>query len=55
MTELFSIFFNVIMPVFGIVLLGYLIGGRLALQAQTLTRVAYYVFVPAFVFQAVSI
>ena len=54
MTELFSIFLNVIMPVFGIVLLGYLLGGRLALQAQTLTRLAYYVFVPAFIFQAIS-
>ena len=54
MTELFSVFFNVIMPVFGIVLLGYLLGGRLSLQAQTLPRVAYYVFVPAFIFQAIS-
>jgi predicted permease len=44
MTELLSVFINVIMPVFGVVLLGYLLGGRLALQAQTLTRVAYYVF-----------
>jgi predicted permease len=54
MTELLSVFINVIMPVFGVVLLGYLLGGRLALQAQTLTRVAYYVFVPAFIFQAIS-
>ena len=54
MTELFSVFLNVIMPVFGIVLLGYLLGGRLSLQAQTLTRVSYYVFVPAFIFQAIS-
>jgi predicted permease len=42
------------MPVFGIVLLGYLLGARLDLQAKTLTRVAYYVFVPAFIFQAIS-
>jgi predicted permease len=54
MTELFNVFLNVIMPVFGIVLLGYLLGGRLALQAQTLTRLAYYVFVPAFIFQAIG-
>jgi len=54
MSELFSVFINVIMPVFGIVLLGYMLGGRLQLQAQTLTRVAYYVFVPAFIFQAIS-
>ena len=54
MTELFSIFVNVIMPVFGIVVLGYLLGGRLALQVQTLTRLAYYVFAPAFIFRAIG-
>lgn len=54
MTEFFSVFLNVIMPVFGIVILGFLLGGRLALQAGTLSRVAYYVFVPAFIFQAIS-
>jgi len=52
--DLFSIFFNVILPVFGIVMLGFLIGGRLQLQAITLTRTAYFVFVPAFIFQAIS-
>jgi predicted permease len=54
MSEIFSIFFNVILPVFGIVMLGFLIGGRLQLQAVTLTRTAYFVFVPAFIFQAIS-
>jgi malate permease and related proteins len=54
MTEFFAVFLNVIMPVFGIVILGFLLGGRLALQAQTLNRVAYYVFVPAFIFQAIG-
>jgi malate permease and related proteins len=54
MGAIFPIFLNVIMPVFGIVLIGYLLGGRLALQAQTLTRAAYYVFVPAFIFKAIS-
>ena len=54
MMELFSVFLNVILPVFAIVALGYLLGGRLELQARTLTRVAYYVFVPAFIFQAIS-
>ena len=54
MNELFNVFLNVVMPVFGIVLLGFLLGKRLQLQAQTLTRVAYYVFVPAFIFQAIS-
>jgi len=54
MTEIFSVFFNVVMPVFGIVVLGFLLGGRLQLQAQTLTRSAYFVFVPAFIFDAIS-
>lgn len=54
MAELFFVFLNVILPVFGIVLLGTFLGKRLELQARTLTRVAYYVFVPAFIFQAIS-
>ncbi len=54
MTELFFVFLNVILPVFGIVLLGALLGGYLELQARTLTRAAYFVFVPAFIFQAIS-
>ncbi len=53
MSELFNVFLNVILPVFGIVALGFLLGGRLELQARTLTRVAYYVFVPAFIFKAI--
>jgi predicted permease len=54
MTDLFNVFVDVIMPVFGIVVLGYLLGGRLALQVQTLTRLAYYVFAPAFIFRAIG-
>lgn len=54
MAELFFVFLNVILPVFGIVLLGALLGGYLELQARTLTRAAYYVFVPAFIFQSIS-
>lgn len=54
MAELLFVFINIIMPVFGIVILGFFLGGRLELQARTLTRVAYYVFVPAFIFQAIS-
>jgi predicted permease len=52
--ELLAIFLNVVLPVFGIVAIGYLLGPRLALDAHTLSRVAYYVFVPAFVFQAIG-
>ena len=54
MTELIVVFINVILPVFAIVLLGAFLGGRLELQARTLTRAAYYVFVPAFIFQSIS-
>ncbi|MFK5927335.1 MAG: AEC family transporter [Desulfuromusa sp.] len=54
MTELFLVFFNVLLPVFGIVLLGALLGGRLELQSRTLTRAAYYIFVPAFIFRSIS-
>jgi malate permease and related proteins len=54
MAQLFSVFLDVILPVFGIVSLGALIGGWLELQARSLTRTAYYVFVPAFIFQAIS-
>lgn len=54
MAELFFVFLNVILPVFSIVLLGAFLGGRLELQARTLTRAAYYVFVPAFIFQSIS-
>jgi len=54
MIELVNVFFNVIMPVFGIVVLGFIVGGKLQLQAATLTRTAYFIFVPAFIFQAIS-
>ncbi len=54
MSVFFEIFINVVMPVFGIVIIGYLIGGRLELQAKTISRAAYYVFVPAYIFQALS-
>ncbi|MDT8421542.1 MAG: AEC family transporter [Desulfuromonadales bacterium] len=54
MFEFFSVFIDVILPVFGIVLLGALLGRRLALEARTLTRAAYYVFAPAFIFKAIS-
>ncbi len=54
MSTFFEIFINVVLPVFGIVIIGYLIGGRLELQAKTISRAAYYVFVPAYIFQALS-
>jgi predicted permease len=52
--QLISIFVNVVAPVFAVVLTGYLIGPRLGLEVRTLSRVSYYVFMPAFVFHIIS-
>ena len=53
-SELLSIFLNVVVPVFTLVLLGYLLGPRLKLQYRTLSRTAYYLLIPAFVFHVLS-
>jgi predicted permease len=52
--EFFSIFIDVVAPVFAVVLIGYLGGPCLGLQVRTLSRVSYYVFMPAFVFHIIS-
>ncbi len=52
--QILGLFLDVVAPVFGIVLLGYTVGPRLGLEARTLSRLAYYVFLPAFVFNAIS-
>ena len=49
-----SIFLDVVAPVFAIVALGWVVGARLGLDARTLSRVAYYVFVPAFTFDVIG-
>ena len=48
--QLFSIFINILLPVFALVVTGYVAGPRLQLDARTLTKFAYYVLVPAFIF-----
>ena len=53
-SELLSIFLNVVVPVFTLVLLGYLLGPRLKLQYRTLSRTAYFLLIPAFVFHVLS-
>lgn len=55
MTELFSIFLNVITPVFSLVVMGFVAGPRLNLEARTLSRAVYYLFIPAYVFRAVQL
>ncbi len=54
LAELVSVFFDVVAPVFAIVALGWVLGPRLGLDAKTLSRAAYYVFVPAFTFDVIS-
>ena len=49
-----TIFLNVVTPVFALVLMGYLVGPRLQLETRTLSRIAYFLFVPAFVFNHIS-
>lgn len=49
-----SVFVDVVAPVFAIVALGWAVGPRLGLDARTLSRTAYYVFVPAFTFDVIS-
>jgi predicted permease len=52
--QLISIFIDVVAPVFAVVLIGYLVGPWLGLGVRTLSRVSYYVFMPAFVFHIIS-
>ncbi len=52
--QLADIFISVITPVFGLVVIGYLAGPPLKLEARTLSRAAYYLFIPAFVFDVIS-
>ncbi|MCA9962873.1 MAG: AEC family transporter [Anaerolineales bacterium] len=52
--QLGEIFLNVITPVFALVLIGYIAAPRLGLEARTLSRFAYYILVPAFVFNVMS-
>jgi predicted permease len=52
--QLAQIFINIIIPVFGLVLIGYFAGPRLNLDARSLSRFAYFIVVPAFVFNLIS-
>jgi predicted permease len=54
MTALFSIFLNILTPVFGLVLVGYWLVPRLKLEVRTLSRFAYYLLTPAFLFNILS-
>ncbi len=54
MGELFFVFLNVVTPVFILVLIGNFFGRRLNVESRSLSKIAYYVFVPAFVFNIFS-
>jgi malate permease and related proteins len=51
---LLGIFISTLLPVFALVAIGAVVAKPLELQARTLSRVAYYLFIPAFVFQTLS-
>ena len=53
-SQVLSIFFTVVTPVFALVSLAYLLGPRLQLNYRTLSRTAYYLLVPAFTFNVMS-
>jgi predicted permease len=52
--QLVSVLVNVIVPVFAVALIGYLAAPRLGLEPRTISRSAYYLFAPAFVFDLLS-
>ena len=54
MLALSLIFLNVVTPVFILVAVGYFIGPLLKIEARSLSKTAYFVFVPAFVFNIIS-
>ena len=54
MAELASILLDTLTPVFLLVGIGWVVGSRLGLDAQTAARLAYYVLGPAFVFDLLA-
>ena len=54
MLALSLVFLNVVTPVFILVAVGFFIGPLLKIAARPLSRIAYFVFVPAFVFNIIS-
>ena len=54
MWQLITIFLDILLPVFALVAVGAVAGGRLQLEARTLSKLAYYVLVPAFIFDIFS-
>lgn len=55
LAQLPSVFLDVVAPVFAILGLGWLLGPRLGLETRTLSRSAYYVFVPGFTLPTLTV
>ena len=53
-TQLSAIFLNILAPVFMLVLIGYIVGPRLQIDARSVSRIAYYLLAPAFLFNVIS-
>ena len=51
---IYFVLLNIVTPVFILVLISYFIGLRLQVEALSLSRPAYFVFVPAFAFNTIS-
>ncbi|NND02681.1 MAG: AEC family transporter [Acidimicrobiia bacterium] len=54
MSELFRVLVDVLTPVFAIVGIGYLVARRLTMDAATLSKIAYWVLGPAFIFDVLA-
>ncbi len=54
MLALSLVFLNVITPVIILVAVGYFIGPLMKIEARPLSKMAYFVIVPAFVFNVIS-
>lgn len=50
MNELLPIFVNILLPVFALVGIGLVVGGRMGIDAAPLAKISYYVLAPAFFF-----
>jgi malate permease and related proteins len=54
MLELVGIFSNIPLRVFTLVLIGCFAGPRLGMEPRTLSKLAYYIQAPAFIFNVFS-
>ena len=52
--QLLTIFLNILAPVLLLVVLGYVFGPQLQLEARTLSRLAYFILTPAFIIDVLS-